>query len=77
MPGLSGASVVQLLRAQDLRCQILVLSMHEDPAYLRQLLDLGVSGYVVKRSAPEELVAAIRAVASARRSRLATSSAKS
>jgi DNA-binding NarL/FixJ family response regulator len=48
---------------QCLQCRILILSVHEDRAYLRRLLDIGVSGYVLKRSAPEELLPAIRAVA--------------
>ena len=63
MPGMNGVRVAQALRAQLPRCHILILSVHEDRAYLRQLLETGVSGYVLKRSAPEELIAAIRAVA--------------
>jgi DNA-binding NarL/FixJ family response regulator len=60
---MSGIRVAQALRVRCPSCHILILSVHEDRAYLRQLLDLGVSGYVLKRSAPEELVVAIRAVA--------------
>jgi len=63
MPGMNGVRVAQSLRLQAPRCHILILSMHEDRAYLRQLLEMGVSGYVLKRSAPEELISAIRAVA--------------
>lgn len=63
MPGINGVRVAQLLRAQCPTCHVLILSVHEDRAYLRRLLELGVSGYVLKRSAPEQLVAAIRAVA--------------
>lgn len=63
MPGMNGIRVAQALRVRCPCCHILILSVHEDRAYLRQLLDLGVSGYVLKRSAPEELIAAIRAVA--------------
>ena len=63
MPGMNGIRVTQALRVRCPRCHILILSVHEDGAYLRQLLDLGVSGYVLKRSAPEELIVAIRAVA--------------
>ena len=51
MPGMNGIRVAQALRARCPRCRILILSVHEDRAYLRQLLDLGVSGYVLKRSA--------------------------
>jgi DNA-binding NarL/FixJ family response regulator len=63
MPGMNGIRVAQGLRVRCPRCGILILSVHEDRAYLSHLLDLGVSGYVLKRSAPQELVAAIRAVA--------------
>ena len=63
MPGMSGVRVAQSLRVQAPRCRLLILSVHEDRTYLRQLLETGVSGYVLKRSAPEELIAAIRAVA--------------
>jgi DNA-binding NarL/FixJ family response regulator len=62
MPGINGLRVAQSLRIQLPRCRILILSVHEDRAYLRHLLEIGVSGYVLKRSAPEELIAAIRAV---------------
>jgi DNA-binding NarL/FixJ family response regulator len=63
MPGLSGAEVAELLRDASPQTKILALTAHEDKAYLRQLLELGVAGYVLKRSAGEELVRAIRAVA--------------
>jgi DNA-binding NarL/FixJ family response regulator len=63
MPGMNGIRVARALRVRCPCCHILILSVHEDRAYLRQLLDLGVSGYVLKRSAPEELIGAIRAVA--------------
>jgi DNA-binding NarL/FixJ family response regulator len=63
MPGMNGVRVVQALRVQLPDCHILILSVHEDRAYLRRLLEMGVSGYVLKRSIPEELIAAIRAVA--------------
>ena len=63
MPGMNGVRVAQSLRTQVPQCHILILSVHEDRAYLRQLFETGVSGYVLKRSAPEELTAAIRAVA--------------
>jgi DNA-binding NarL/FixJ family response regulator len=62
MPGMTGIRVAQALRVQLPNCQIVVLSIHEDRAYLRRLLELGISGYVLKRSAPQELIGAIRAV---------------
>src|SRR5262249_2063606 len=62
MPGMNGVRVAQSLRVQAPRCHILILSVHEDRAYLRQLLESVVSGYVLKRSPPEELVAELHAV---------------
>ena len=47
MPGMNGIRVAQALRVRCPGCQILILSVHEDRAYLRQLMDLGVSGYVL------------------------------
>ena len=63
LPELSGAEVVKALRAEQPDCRILVLTVHEDRSTLRQLLDLGVAGYLVKRSAADDLVRAIHAVA--------------
>jgi two-component system response regulator NreC len=42
--------------------RVLVLTMHDDPAYLRSVLAAGASGYVLKRSVDAELLTAIRAV---------------
>ncbi|HIJ62280.1 MAG TPA: response regulator transcription factor [Rhodospirillaceae bacterium] len=63
MPGLNGIEVARKLLAACPDCRILILTVHEDGSYLRQLLDLGVSGYVLKRSATEELNRGIHAVA--------------
>ncbi len=63
MPEMSGPEVARALLAEHPDCRILVLSVHEDRATLRQLLDLGVAGYLLKRSAADELLRAIHAVA--------------
>lgn len=42
--------------------KVLILTFHEDRAYLQQAIDAGVGGYLLKRSAAENLVPAIRAV---------------
>jgi DNA-binding NarL/FixJ family response regulator len=63
MPGMHGIRVAQTLLMQCPSSHILILTVHEDQAYLRRLLEMGVSGYVLKRSASEELITAIRAVA--------------
>jgi DNA-binding NarL/FixJ family response regulator len=63
MPEMNGTEVARTLLTDLPECRILVLTIHEDRATLRQLLDLGVAGYLVKRSAAGELVRAIHAVA--------------
>ena len=63
MPGLNGVEVAEALLAECPACRILVLTVHEDRGYLRQLLKIGVSGYLLKRSAAEELTRALTAVA--------------
>jgi DNA-binding NarL/FixJ family response regulator len=63
MPGLNGAEVARQLIAAYPACRVLVLTAHEDGAYLVQLLETGVAGYVLKRSATDELVRGIHAVA--------------
>jgi DNA-binding NarL/FixJ family response regulator len=63
MPELNGMEVARSLLAEQPECRILVLTVQEDRATLRQLLDLGVAGYLVKRSAADELLRAIHAVA--------------
>ncbi len=63
MPGLNGVEVARQLRVDCPHCRILALTVHEDGAYLRQLLEIGAVGYVLKRSAAEELIRAIHAVA--------------
>jgi DNA-binding NarL/FixJ family response regulator len=63
MPGLNGIEVTRQVRAQLPDCKIIVLTVHEDRSYLRKLIELGAGGYVLKRSAAEDLRRAIHAVA--------------
>jgi DNA-binding NarL/FixJ family response regulator len=63
MPLLNGIEVTRKFLAACPECRVLVLTVHEDGAYLRQVLDLGAAGYVLKRSATEELIRGIHAVA--------------
>jgi DNA-binding NarL/FixJ family response regulator len=63
MPGMNGVDVARKLIADCPNCRVLVLTVHEDAAYLRQVLEIGVVGYVLKRSASEELSRGIHAVA--------------
>lgn len=62
MPGLGGMDVLPALRKVTPSAKILILTMHDDPQYLRQALKQGASGYVLKKAADAELISAIRAV---------------
>ncbi len=62
LPGLSGIEVTKALRRECPQIRILVLTMHDDEAYFKQVLQAGGSGYVLKRAADTELLSAIRAV---------------
>jgi DNA-binding NarL/FixJ family response regulator len=62
MPGVSGIRAIEEIRREAPETRVLVLTMHDVPAYLRSVLAAGGSGYVVKRSEDAELLSAIRAV---------------
>ena len=62
MPELNGIVLSRRLAGELPGLRILVLTLHEDRAYLNQAMEAGVRGYVLKRSAVENLVQAIRAV---------------
>lgn len=63
MLGVSSVKVVERLRAACPASKILLHISPEDKGILRQLVELGVAGYLLKCSTPNELIAAIRAVA--------------
>ncbi|MBB4200312.1 DNA-binding response regulator [Rhodoblastus sphagnicola] len=63
MPGLNGVEVARDMRAASPQCKVLVLTVHEDRSYVRKLLEVGVAGYVLKRSAAADLPHAVHAVA--------------
>ena len=63
MPDQSGLDVVPTLLHEQPDTKILVLSMQDDPQYVRQAFAAGASGYVLKEAADVEVVAAIREVA--------------
>ena len=62
MPGLGGLEALPSLRRRAPRARILILTMHEDPQYLQQVLKNGAAGYVLKKAADVELLSAVRAV---------------
>jgi DNA-binding NarL/FixJ family response regulator len=63
MPGGNGVEATARIKASWPDVKVLALTMHEDKAYLRGLLEAGAAGYVLKRSAADELIRALRAVA--------------
>jgi len=66
MPGGGGLKILERLRQACPQTRVLVLTMHEDPSYLRAVLAAGGSGYVAKSAVDGELLAAIRSVAQGR-----------
>jgi DNA-binding NarL/FixJ family response regulator len=67
MPCTSGIDVARRLRAVSPKTQLLMLSMHERAEYVHQAFWAGANGYVLKESAGDEVVAAVRAVHAGRR----------
>jgi DNA-binding NarL/FixJ family response regulator len=63
MPGGHGIRLVEWLSREAPRTRLLVLSMHDDPAYVRMAFAAGAAGYVMKKSADTDLLEAIRTVA--------------
>ena len=63
MPDQSGLEAVPQLLHEHPETKVLVLSMQDDPRYVREAFAVGASGYVLKEAADTELVAAIREVA--------------
>jgi DNA-binding NarL/FixJ family response regulator len=63
MPGFSGIELARTIAADEMQVRIIALTVHENRAYVQPLLQAGARGYLLKRSAAEDLVRAIRAVA--------------
>jgi two-component system, NarL family, response regulator NreC len=63
MPGESGIDVVPKVLKESPETKILVLSMQDDPTYVREAFAAGAKGYVLKEAADEEVVSAVREVA--------------
>ena len=63
MPGTNGLVATRALKKAQPGIAVVTLTRHSDDAYLQELLRAGVSGYVLKQSAPTELLQAIRAAA--------------
>ena len=61
MPHLNGIDALTRLKKDNPEIKVVFLTMHQDSAYARRALEAGALGFVVKHSAPTELVMAIRA----------------
>ncbi len=64
MPDQSGLEIIPTLLKEHPEVRILVLSMQDDPQYVREAFAAGARGYVLKEAADNEVVAAVREVAS-------------
>lgn len=62
MPKVGGMKALEEMARDGPNIRVLVLTMHDDPAYLRSALAAGASGYLLKRAVDAELIGAIRAV---------------
>jgi DNA-binding NarL/FixJ family response regulator len=67
MPGASGVQATRRLREQEVRSAIIILTSYGDQAYVRQALEAGADGYLLKSTPPDELISAIRSAVRGRR----------
>jgi DNA-binding NarL/FixJ family response regulator len=67
MPEMNGTEAAQMIRTRRSATRVIILSMHSNPEHVQRALHAGVSGYVLKASAGDEVVSAIRAVHAGRR----------
>lgn len=64
MPEMNGIEATRVIKRELAETRILALTAYDNPVYMRQLADAGATGYVLKRSAAQEVIGAIRLVAS-------------
>lgn len=62
MPGLAGKNLAMRLQEVCPECRLLTLTVHEDHGYLKQMIEAGVSGYLLKRSAASNLITALKII---------------
>ncbi len=62
MPGLSGLETLESLRERQHSIRVVILTMYDDPVYVRRAVELGADGYLLKSVDREELKRALRAV---------------
>jgi DNA-binding NarL/FixJ family response regulator len=66
LPDANGVDLVREIRTAYPAISLLILTVHDEPGYLRRLMKLGIRGYLHKSASCEELIAATRAVAEGR-----------
>ena len=64
MPGINGVDVTRIIRAKYPSVKVLILSGYEDKVFIRELFQLGASGYLTKDETTDTILEAIRGVAS-------------
>jgi two-component system response regulator NreC len=62
MPDMDGIAVTKMLKSMSKDVRILILTIHEDKALLREAIKSGASGYILKNAAEKELISAIKIV---------------
>lgn len=62
MPRMNGLEACRLIRRQSPKLEILFVTQHDSPQMMREALDVGARGYVVKSNAARDLLAAVEAV---------------
>jgi DNA-binding NarL/FixJ family response regulator len=67
MPGASGVQAVRRMREQSVNAAVIILTSYGDQAYVRQAMEAGADGYLLKSTRPEDLIASIRSAARGRR----------
>jgi DNA-binding NarL/FixJ family response regulator len=67
MPGASGVQAVRRMREQSVDAAVIILTSYGDQAYVRQAMEAGADGYLLKSTRPEDLIASIRSAARGRR----------
>jgi DNA-binding NarL/FixJ family response regulator len=62
LPGISGLELLRRLKIENPKARILVISMHDNPAYVGRVIQAGALGYVSKNAPPEQVLEAITRV---------------
>lgn len=62
LPGMDGIETTRRLKHRFPQIQVLILTVYEEESLLREAINAGAAGYIIKRAVQEELISAIRAV---------------